>query len=156
MMSDERESSIEPVPDPALRAALVDAFGEQPADVDWAAMGARARSAAVFHLRAMARVAPWWEQVTPWATRLLPLGALAAAAALILALATPRDASTTVAPTTVSYASESGDSVAAGGDPIAAAIVAPNGSGAVRRVAGPVDDDWLWNATAAAHAAEAR
>lgn len=156
MMSDERESSIEPVPDPALRAALVDAFGEQPADVDWAAMGARARSAAVFRLRAMARVAPWWEQVTPWATRLLPLGALAAAAALLLALVTPRDASTTIAPTTVSYASGSGDSVAAGGDPIAAAIVAPNGSGAVRRVAGPVDDDWLWNATAAAHAAEAR
>lgn len=157
MMSDERESSIEPVPDPALRAALVDAFGEQPADVDWAAMGARARSAAVFRLRAMARVAPWWEQVTPWATRLLPLGALAAAAALILALVTPRDASTAVAPaTTVSYASENGDSVATAGDPIAAAIVAPNGSGAVRRVAGPVDDDWLWNATAAAHAAEAR
>ena len=156
MMSDEQESSIEPVPDPALRAALVDVLGEQPADIDWAAMRARARSAAVFRLRAMARVAPWWEQVTPWATRLLPLGALAAAAALVLALVTPRDASTAdPSATTVSYASESRDSVAAG-DPIAAAIVAPTGSGAVRGVAGPVDDDWLWNATAAAHAAEAR
>jgi len=163
-MSDEGESNIEPATDPALRAALVDAFGEQPADVDWAALSARARSAAVFRLRAMARVAPWWEQVTPWATRLLPLGALAAAAALAFALATPRDASTPVSPSaTVSYASEGRDSIAggdpiaaAGGDPIAAAIVAPNGSGAVRRVAGPVDDDWLWNATAAAYAAEPR
>lgn len=168
-MSDERESNIEPVPDPALRAALADALGEQPADVDWAAMRARARSAALFRLRARARVAPWWEQVTPWATRLLPLGAVAAAAAVVFALATPRDASTAISPsTTVSYASEGGDSAGEGGafaadpiaaagvDPIAAAVAAPNGSGAVRRVAGPVDDDWLWNATAAAYAAEPR
>ena len=29
-MSEERESNIEPVPDPEMRAALVDDFGEQP------------------------------------------------------------------------------------------------------------------------------
>ena len=156
-MSDERESSVEPLPDPALRAALVDALGEQPADVDWSAMRARARSAAAFRLRGIARVVPWWEQVTPWATRLLPLGAVAAAAALVVALATPRDPSAPVpAVATMSYASEGPDSTTDAGDPVAAAVVAPNGSGAIRRVAGPVDDDWLWNATAAAYAAEAR
>ena len=36
-MIDEREIDIEPGPDPDLRAALIDAFGAQPADVDWAA-----------------------------------------------------------------------------------------------------------------------
>lgn len=148
-MSDERETNIEPGPDPELRAALVEAFGEQPTDVNWAAMRARARSAAVFRLRAAARVAPWWEQATPWARRLLPLGALAAAAALVLAMETPRPApSATIA----SSATAPADSR----DQIADAIAAPNGSGAVQRVAGPVSDDWLWNATAAAHAAEAR
>ena len=148
-MHEEQESSIEPVRDPALRAALVGAFGEQPTGVDWAAMSARTRAAAQFRLRGRARVAPWWEQVTPWATRLLPLGAVAAAAALVFAMATPR-ATATAADTTV--VSRSVD----GRDAIADAVAAPNGSGAVQRVAGPVDDDWLWNATAAAYAVETR
>ena len=148
-MSEERESDIEPVPDPALRAALVDAFGEQPAAADWAAIGARAGAAARFRLRARARVAPWWEQLTPWAGRLLPLGAVAAAAALVLAMVTPRAAAPAADSMVVS-------STVDGRDAIADAIAAPNGSGAVQRVAGPVDDDWLGNATAAAHAAEAR
>ena len=148
-MSEERESNIEPVPDPALRAALVDALGEQPAGVDWAALGARARDAARFRLRARARVVPWWEQLTPWATRLLPLGAVAAAAALVLAAVTPRATVPAADSTIVSYGGD-------GRDAIADAIATPDGSGAVQRVAGPVDDDWLWNATAAAHAAEGR
>lgn len=148
-MTEERESSVEPVRDPALRAALVDAFGEQPAAVDWAAVCARAREAAKFRLRGRARVTPWWEQVTPWATKLLPLGAVAAAAALVLAMVTPRQATTGADTTVVS-------STADGRDAIADAIATPNGSGAIQRVAGPVDDDWLWNATAAAHAAESR
>jgi len=148
-MTEDRESSIEPVRDPALRAALVDAFGEQPAGVDWAAVSARAREAAQFRLRGRARVAPWWEQVTPWATKLLPLGAVAAAAALVLAIVTPRPATTAADTTVVSRTVD-------GRDAIADAIASPNGSGAVQRVAGPVDDDWLWNATAAAHAAEPR
>ena len=148
-MHEEQESSIEPVRDPALRAALVDAFGEQPAPVDWTALGARARDAARFRLRARARVVPWWEQLTPWATRLLPLGAVAAAAALVLAAVTPRATAPAADSTVVSYSVD-------GRDAIAEAVAMPNGSGAVRRVAGPVDDDWLWNATAAAHAAEAR
>ena len=146
-MSEERENSIEPVPDPALRAALVDAFGEQPAGVDWTALGARARDAARFRLRS--RVVPWWEQLTPWATRLLPLGAVAAAAALVLAMVTPRATVPAAESTVVSYSVD-------GRDAIADAIAAPNGAGVAQRVAGPVDDDWLWNATAAAHAAEAR
>jgi hypothetical protein len=146
-MSDEREMDLEPTPDPELRAALVAAFGEQPEGVDWAAMRARVRSAAAFRLRA-ARVAPWWEQATPWVRRVLPLGALAAAAALALAMLTP-PASPADAATSVSYSVDSRD-------PVAEAIASPNGSGAVARVAGPVDDDWLWNATAAAHAAEQR
>jgi len=148
-MSEERESNIEPVPDPALRAALADAFGEQPAGADWATIAARTRAAARFRLRARTRVVPWWEQLTPWATRLLPLGAVAAAAALVLAMVTPRPAAPLADSAVVS-------STVDGRDAIADAIAAPNGSGAVRRVAGPVDDDWLWNATAAAHAAEAR
>ena len=94
-MTDEREIDIEPGPDPDLRAALIDAFGEQPVGVDWAAMQARARSAALFRLRARSRVAPWWEQARPWARRVLPLGALAAAAALALAMVTPRASSGT-------------------------------------------------------------
>jgi hypothetical protein len=147
-MSDERDMNTEPAADPVLRAALVDAFGEQPSDLDWSAMQRRIRSASVFRLRAMARVAPWWEQVTPWVSRLLPAGALAAAAALALAMVTPRD-STESSVATASYASESRD-------PIADAVAAPNGTGAVGRVGGPVDDDWLWNATAAAHATEDR
>jgi len=147
-MSDERESSIEPVRDPALRAALVDALGEQPAGSDWAAMTARARAAAQLRLRGRARVAPWWEQVRPWAARLLPLGAAAAAAALVFAMATPR-AAATADTALVSYS-------LGARDPIADAVAAPNGSGTVQRIAGPVDDDWLWNATAAAHAAEPR
>jgi hypothetical protein len=148
-MSEERESSIEPVPDPALRAALADAFGEQPSGIDWAAMSGRTRAAARFRLRARARAVPWWEQLTPWATRLLPLGAVAAAAALVLAMVTPRAPAPAADSTVVS-------STVDGRDAIADAIAAPKGSGAVQRVAGPVDDDWLWNATAAAHAAEAR
>ena len=153
-MNDERESNIEPAPDPVLRAALRDTFGAQPAGTDWAALRARTRSAAAFRLRARAgaaaRVAPWWEQATPLARRLLPLGALAAAAAVALVMVTPRATALAAAPTTA-YAA---DPIANAGDRIADAIVAPNGSGAVGRVAGPVDDDWLWNATAAAHAAE--
>jgi hypothetical protein len=148
-MSEERESNIEPVPDPALRAALVDALGEQPAAVDWTALGARARDGARFRLRARARVVPWWEQVTPWATRLLPLGAVAAAAALVLAVVTPRATVPAADSTVVSYSVDARDA-------IAEAVAAPNGAVDVQPVAGPVDDDWLWNATAAAHAAEAR
>jgi len=148
-MTDERESSIEPVPDPALRAALAGALGEQPAGVDWTAMAARARTAALFRLRAKGRVAPWWEQLAPWTTRILPLGAVAAAAALVLAVVTPPATTTVADSTVVSYGVDSRD-------PIADAIAAPNCPGAVQRVAGPVDDEWLWNATAAAHAAEAR
>jgi hypothetical protein len=148
-MSEERESDIEPVPDPVLRAALVDAFGEQPAAVDWTAIGARARAAAQFRLRSRARLAPWWVQLTPWATRLLPLGAVAAAAALVFAMVTPRAVVAAADTAVVSYTTD-------GRDAIADAIALPNGSGAVDGVAGPVDDDWLWNATAAAHAAEAR
>lgn len=148
-MHEEEESTIDPVRDPALRAALVDAFGEQPAGVDWAAMTARARAAAQFRLRGRARVAPWWEQVTPWASRLLPLGAVAAAAALVFAAVTPRAAATAADTAIVASTIDSRDA-------IADAVAAPNGSGMVQRVAGPVSDDWLWNATVAAHAAEAR
>lgn len=147
-MTDEREIDVEPGPDPELRAALVDAFGEQPAGVDWAAMQVRARSAAIFRLRARSRVAPWWEQARPWTRRVLPLGALAAAAALALAMVTPRASTGT---TTLASAVASGGSA----DPIAEAVAAPNASGALS-VTVPVDDDWLWNATAAAHAAEGR
>lgn len=145
-MTDEREIDTEPGPDPDLRAALIDAFGEQPASVDWAAMRARARSAALFRLRARSRVAPWWEQARPWARRVLPLGALAAAAALALAMVTPRASSGTA---TLASA------VATSADPIAEAVAAPNANGTLS-VSVPVDDDWLWNATAAAHAAEGR
>lgn len=149
-MTDDREVHSEPMPDPLLRAALVDAFGELP-PVDWAAMSQRARSAALFRLRAASRVAPWWEQVTPWASRLLPLGALAAAAALALAMVTPRQSPTSAtAATTVSTAATDSR------DAVADAIVAPNGSGAAAAVAEPVDDDWFWNATAAAHLSESR
>ncbi|HWE42412.1 MAG TPA: hypothetical protein VG432_07900 [Gemmatimonadaceae bacterium] len=147
-MSEERESSVEPMPDPVLRAALADAFGEQPAGVDWGRVGARARDAAWLRLRARARVVPWWEQLTPWATRLLPLGAVAAAAALVLAAVTPR-AATRAADTAVA------SSIADARDVIADAIAAPDGSSAVQRVAGPVSDDWLWSATAAAYAGTA-
>ena len=148
-MSEERESDIEPVPDPALRGALVDAFGRQPAGIDWPAIGARARDAARFRLRARVRVVPWWEQLTPWASRLLPLGAVAAAAALVLAMVTPRATAPAADSTVVSYGVDDRDA-------IADAIAAPDGAGVVQRVAGSVDDDWLWNATAAAHAAEPR
>ena len=147
-MTDEREIDIEPGPDPDLRAALIDAFGEQPADVDWAAMRARARSAALFRLKARSRVAPWWEQARPWARKVLPLGALAAAAALALAMVTPRAPSGT---TTLASAA----ATTASADPIADAVAMPNANGALS-VSVPVDDDWLWNATAAAHAAEGR
>ena len=153
-MSDERDmsdrSNIEPTADPALRAALADALGRQPGDVDWAAMQQRARAAAVFRLRARARATPWWEQVTPWASRLLPVGAVAAAAALALAMATPRErADVSLAGATSSASANGGDTL----DPLADAIAAPNGA-TVATVAGPVDDDWFWNATASAHAAE--
>lgn len=148
-MSEEGESSIEPVRDPALRAALVDAFGEQPTGADWAAMRARARAAAHLRLRGRARVSPWWEQLTPWATRLLPLGAVAAAAALVFAMATPRVTANAADTTIISYGAD-------GRDAIAEAVASPNGTGAGQPVAGPVSDDWLWNATAAAYAAEAR
>jgi hypothetical protein len=147
-MSDEREVDIEPGPDPDLRAALVDAFGEQPAGVDWAAMQSRARSAALFRLRTRSRVAPWWEQARPWARRVLPLGALAAAAAMALAMVTPR-ASTGTATLASAVASSTTS------DPIADAVARADASGALS-VTVPVDDDWLWNATAAAHAAEGR
>ena len=138
------------MPDPLLRAALVDAFGELPA-VDWAAMSQRARSAALFRLRAAARVAPWWEQVTPWASRLLPIGALAAAAALALAMVTPRQAPAD----TVAIGTESA-AATVGRDPLADAIASPNGSSAATAVAGPVDDEWFWNAIASAHLSETR
>ena len=147
-MTDEREIDIEPGPDPDLRAALIDAFGEQPTDVDWAAMRARARSAALFRLRARSRVAPWWEQARPWARKVLPLGAVAAAAALALAMVTPRASTGTTTTLASAVASTSPD-------PIVDAVAMPNASGALS-VSVPVDDDWLWNATAAAHAAEGR
>jgi negative regulator of sigma E activity len=147
-MTDEREIDIEPGPDPDLRAALIDAFGEQPADVDWAAMRVRARSAALFRLRARSRVAPWWEQARPWARKVLPLGAVAAAAALALAIVTPRASNR---PTTTLASAVASTSP----DPIADEVAMPNANGALS-VSVPVDDDWLWNATAAAHAAEGR
>ena len=116
--------NVEPAPDPRLRAALIDAFGAQPADTDWSAMSRSIRSAAIFRLRARSRVMPWWEQVGPLARKLVPLGALAAAAALALAMATPRsDADTNV---TVASSSESRDA-------IAEAVVAPNGAVAVEQ-----------------------
>ena len=148
-MNEGRDSDIEPVRDPALRAALADAFGEQPSGVDWAAMHARATAAARFRLRGRGRVAPWWEQVTPWATRLLPLGAVAAAAAVAFAVATPRSSTSAADTTLVASAVDVRD-------PIADAVAAPNGSGAAAGIAGPVDDDWLWNATVAAPATGAR
>jgi negative regulator of sigma E activity len=147
-MTDERENDIEPGPDPDLRAALIDAFGTQPANVDWAAMQARARSAALFRLKSRSRVTPWWEQARPWARKVLPLGAVAAAAALALAMVTPRASSGT---TTLASAVAANTSP----DPIADAVAMPNANGALS-VSVPVDDDWLWNATAAAHAAEGR
>ncbi|MFL5562397.1 MAG: hypothetical protein ACJ79K_13065 [Gemmatimonadaceae bacterium] len=146
-MSDERETKIEPGPDPDLRAALVGVFGEQPAGVDWAAMQARARAAALFRLRARGRVSPWWVQATPWVRRVLPLGGLAAAAALALAMMTPRSSSTNDAATVAA--------MSASADPVAEAVAMPDANG-VLSVSVPVDDDWLWNATAAAHAAEGR
>ena len=148
-MHEDEESTIEPVRDPELRAALVDAFGEQPAGVDWAAMGARARASAQLRLRGRARVTPWWEQVRPLASRLLPLGAVAAAAALLFAVVTPRATVTAADTAIVASTIDSRDA-------IADAVTAPNGAGMVQRVAGPVSDDWLWSATVAAHAAEAR
>ena len=148
-MNEEQESDIEPVRDPALRAALAGAFGEQPKDVDWAAIQARATAAASFRLRGRTRVAPWWEQLTPWATRLLPLGAVAAAAAVAFAVVTPR-VSVSVADTTIVA------STIDVRDPVAEAIAAPNGSGAIAGVAGPVSDDWLWTATVVAPASEPR
>ena len=60
-MTDDREVHSEPMPDPLLRAALVDAFGELP-PVDWAAMSQRARSAALFRLRAAQCIGPEFEQ----------------------------------------------------------------------------------------------
>ena len=151
-MTDEADSNRDPAPDPVLRAALVDAFGEQPANVDWAAMRQRARSAAVFRLRAKANAAPWWEQVTPWARRLLPAGAVAAAAALALAMVTPRNsAETSLAGTSSPTNLSAGDAP----DVVADAFTTPNGS-VTAIAAGPVDDEWLWNATASAHAAEPR
>lgn len=150
-MNDERPMNGEPLPDPLLRAALVDAFGEQPM-VDWTAFSQRARSAAAFRLRAASSVAPWWEQVTPWVNRLLPVGALTAAAALALAMVTPRDAPATEVAAATASASYNADSR----DAVADAIVGPNGTGAVAGVAGAVDDDWFWNATAVAHQAEPR
>ena len=153
-MSNERDrsefSDIEPAPDPALRAALEDALGRQPATVDWGAMEQRARTAAIFRLRARARATPWWEQVTPWASRLLPVGAVAAAAALALAMATPRPGTEPgLANATSSANVDASDSH----DAIADAVAAPNGE-PVSGVSGPVDDDWFWDATASAHAAE--
>jgi hypothetical protein len=153
MNYEEGESNIEPQPDPELSAALRDAFEAQPGDTDWAALRARTLAAAAFRLRGRARVPPWWEQATPLARRLLPLGALAAAAAVALMMVTPRPARVSAAAQSTAYAA---DPIAGIGDRIADAIVAPNGSGVMQQVAGPVDDEWLWDATAAAHAAEHR
>lgn len=145
-MSDDRDINVEPAPDPRLRAALADAFGEQPGNTDWEALGRSIRSAALFRLRARSRVVPWWEQAGPLARKLVPAGALAAAASLALAMATPRSAVETGV--TVASSSESRDA-------IADAVVAPNGA-AAGSVSGPVDDEWLWNATVGAYAAEGR
>jgi hypothetical protein len=142
-MTDDRDMNAEPAPDPLLRSALTDAFGAQPADTDWPAMSRSIRSAAIFRLRARSRVVPWWEQVGPLAKKLVPAGALAAAAALALAMATPRASDTTV---TVASTADSRDAVAE-------AVIAPNGT-AAGGVTGPVDDEWLWNATVLAHATE--
>jgi hypothetical protein len=144
-MTDDRDMNVEPAPDPLLHAALTDAFDAQPADTDWAAMSRSIRSAAIFRLRARSRVLPWWEQVGPLARKLVPVGALAAAASLALAMATPP---TAVEDTVAAVASTDSR------DPLADAVAAPNGGAVVSSVAGPVDDEWLWNATVLAHAAE--
>ena len=147
-MTDEREIDIEPGPDPDLRAALIDAFGEQPVGVDWAAMQARARSAALFRLRARSRVAPWWEQARPWA----------APGPAVRRARCRRGAGTGDGhpPRLVPDAdARLGGRVERAHLSIAEAVAMPNANGALS-VSVPVDDDWLWDATAAAHAAEGR
>lgn len=131
-MTDERELTSEPERDPLLRAALSDALGETPRDVDWPALARRTRSAAAFRLRARARQAQWWELAGRWSRRALPVGALAAAAALLLAVLTPR-------------ASEGTTSEA--GDPVAAVVTSGSSAQAVETVAAAtLDESWLWNA----------
>ena len=137
-MREEQESTIEPERDPRLRAALADAFGEQPRDVDWSALAHRTRSAALFRLRARARQAPWWELAGGWSRRALPLGVLAAAAAVLLALFTPRAA----------------ESTASDRASVAEIVTSATPAQAVQTVAAsPIDETWLWGAAVGTDAA---
>lgn len=130
-MKNDQESTIEPERDPLLRAALVDALGETPPDVDWSALAHRTRSAARFRLRARARDAAWWELAGKWSARALPIGALAAAAALLLALFTPQATETSSAQR----------------DSVAELVTSASTAQAVQSVAaGPIDEAWLWSA----------
>ena len=130
-MKDDHESTIEPERDPLLRAAFTDAFGETPRDVDWSALAHRTRDAARFRLRARARDAAWWELAGKWSARALPIGALAAAAALLLAVFTPRAT----------------DASATQRDSVAELVTSTSPAQAVQTVAaGPIDEAWLWTA----------
>ena len=130
-MKDDRETTGEPERDPLLRAALADAFGEAPRDVDWSALALRTRNAALFRLRTRARQTPWWELAGKWSRRALPIGALAAAAAVLLALFTPR----------------AGDSAALDRVSVVEVVTSASPAQAVQSVAaGPIDDTWLWDA----------
>ena len=142
-MSEDRESTIEPERDPRLRAALADAFGEQPRDVDWSALAHRARSAARFRLRARARQTPWWELAAGWSRRALPIGVVAAAAAILLAFFTPRASDPAPA---------AGTSLA--GTSVAEIVTSATPAQAVQTVAAsPIDETWLWGATVGTDAA---
>ncbi|HEX8848182.1 MAG TPA: hypothetical protein VF761_01485 [Gemmatimonadaceae bacterium] len=137
-MREEQESTIDPERDPRLRAALADAFGEQPRDVDWSALAHRTRSAALFRLRARARQTPWWELAGRWSRRALPVGLLAAAAAVLLALFTPRAT----------------DATPADRASVAEIVTSASPAQAVRTVAAsPLDETWLWGATVGTDAA---
>lgn len=137
-MKDDRETTTEPERDPLLRAALADAFGEAPRDVDWSALAHRTRSAALFRLRARARQTPWWELAGKWSRRALPIGALAAAAAVLLALFTP----------------QASDSAPLDRVSVAEVVTSANPAQAVQTVAsGPIDETWLWDATVGTDAA---
>jgi hypothetical protein len=134
-MSDETNNLPEPERDATIAAALADAFGETPRDVDFAALAARTRAAAAFRLRGRARTrrAPWWETAGQWSRRALPIGALAAAAALVLAALTPRSSESSLA--------EESDAVSA------AVVSSATPAQAARQVAsGTLDESWLWNA----------
>jgi hypothetical protein len=132
-VSDERELTPEPERDPRLRAALSTAFGEAPQDVDWSALARRTRSAAAFRLRARARQTPWWEHAGKWSRRALPIGALAAAAALLLAVFTPQVAETA--------AEDEGDAVTT-------VVTSATPGRAMEQIsAGSLDEGWLWSAT---------